>query len=369
MYLEIKNLTVDLGDFILKNINFSIHEGEYVILIGPTGSGKSVLLETIIGFYSPNKGEIKLNGNIINNLHPEDRGIGIVYQDNILFPNMDVYENIAYGAKKKFSDEEIDEKIKDIAKKMKISHILHRDINTLSGGEAQRTSLARALIVEPKIILMDEPFSALDITTQGKLTSMIKHIVKDYKTTVIHITHNFNEVWNLADRVGVMKDGKVQQLASVHEVFSKPENNFVADFVGVRNIFEGKVVDADSEKIIVKLDSGSLITSSDTECTGKIKEKGIEKILIAVRPENIIFSNEKFESSAKNQLKGKIVDIKETGPTVLVSVDVGGDIFRGLLTKSSADVLKVKLNKEIYISFKSLNVTILDKYNYKKIKN
>lgn len=119
--------------------------------------------------------------------------------------------------------------------------------------------------------------------------------MKDYKTTVIHITHNFNEVWNLADRVGVMKDGKVQQLASVHEVFSKPENNFVADFVGVRNIFEGKVVEADSEKIIVELDSGSLITSSDTECTGKIKEKGIEKILIAVRPENIIFSNEKFE--------------------------------------------------------------------------
>lgn len=110
MYLEIKNLTVDLGDFILKNINLSIHEGEYVILIGPTGSGKSVLLETIIGFYSPNKGEINLNGNIINNLHPEDRGIGIVYQDNILFPNMDVYENIAYGAKKKFSDDEIDEK-------------------------------------------------------------------------------------------------------------------------------------------------------------------------------------------------------------------------------------------------------------------
>ncbi|WP_052332124.1 TOBE domain-containing protein [Methanobrevibacter arboriphilus] len=250
---------------------------------------------------------------------------------------------------------------------MKISHILHRDINTLSGGEAQRTSLARALIVEPKIILMDEPFSALDITTQGKLTSMIKHIVKDYKTTVIHITHNFNEVWNLADRVGVMKDGKVQQLASVHEVFSKPENNFVADFVGVRNIFEGKVVEADSEKIIVKLDSSSLITSSDTECTGKIKEKGIEKILIAVHPENIIFSNEKFESSAKNQLKGKIVDIRETGPTVLVSVDVGGDIFRGLLTKSSADVLKVKLDKEIYMSFKSLNVTILDKYSYNKI--
>ncbi|WP_297898278.1 ATP-binding cassette domain-containing protein [Methanobrevibacter sp.] len=369
MYLEIKNLTVDLGNFCLKDISLSIHEGEYIVLIGPTGSGKSVLLETIIGFYTANKGEIILNGRAINNLHPEERGMGIVYQDNILFPNMDVYENIAYGAKKKYSDEEIDEKIKDIAEKMKISHILHRDISTLSGGEAQRTSLARALIVEPKIILMDEPFSALDITTQSKLTSMIKQIVNDYKTTVIHITHNFNEVWNLADRVGVMKDGKLHQLSSVHEVFSKPENNFVADFVGVRNIFEGTVIEADFEKVIVKLDSGSTITSSDTEFVDKINKKGIKKILIAIRPENIIFSNESFESSAKNQLKGKIINIRETGPTVLVSVDVGGDIFRGLLTKSSAEVLEIKNDKEIYMSFKSLNVTILDKYKYNNNNN
>ncbi|RBQ22432.1 Molybdate/tungstate import ATP-binding protein WtpC [Candidatus Methanobinarius endosymbioticus] len=365
MYLEIKNLSVKLGEFHLKDINLKINEGEYVVLIGPTGSGKSVLLETIIGFYSSEEGIIKLNGNIINEIPPEDRGIGIVYQGNVLFPNMDVYENIAYGAKKKFSDEEIDEKIKKIAKKMKIEHIINRDINTLSGGEAQRTSLARTLIVEPKIILMDEPFSALDISTQEKLTSMIKVIVKEYKTTVLHVTHNFNDIWNLAEKVGVMKDGEIHQLDSVSEVFSKPKNNFVADFVGVKNIFEGCFIEKDLEKMIVQLKNGSIITSSDIGCLNRneINLKEAENVLMAIRPENIIFSNEKFESSAKNQLKGKITEILESGPTILVSVDIDGVIFKGLLTKSSKEYLELKENKDVYISFKSLNVKILDSYN------
>jgi len=360
MYLEIKNLSVDLGEFHLKDINLGIDEGEYIVLIGPTGSGKSVLLETIIGFYSSDNGTIKLNGKIINDVYPEDRGIGIVYQDNILFPNMNVYDNIAYGAKKKFSDEKINQKIMDIAKEMKIDHILHRDIDTLSGGELQRTALARALIVEPKIILMDEPFSSIDISTHASLTSLVKKVVKKHKTTVIHVTHNFNDIWNLADRVGVMKDGKIHQLGNTTSIFSKPENNFVADFVGVQNIFEGKIVEIDSEKVIVKLNNDTLITSSDINFIRKIAGKPNDKILIAIRPENIIFSNEKFESSARNQLQGRVVDIIESGPTVLINVSVNRIIFKGLLTKSSAEALNVEKQKEIYINFKSLNVSILD---------
>jgi len=367
MYLEIKDLSVKLGEFHLKNINLGLYEGEYVVIIGPTGSGKSILLETIIGFYNADKGTIKLNGKVINNIPPENRDIGIVYQDNVLFPNMNVYDNIAYGAKNKFSDIEIEEKIMNISKIMKIDHILHRDISTLSGGEVQRTSLARALIVEPKIVLMDEPFSALDVSTQAKITNMIKKVGKNHNTTFLHVTHNFNDVWNLADRVGVMDNGEIHQLSTVEDVFSRPENRFVADFVGVQNIFEGKISEINSERAIIELSNGTVITSSDVNCLGKILGNNKRNILIAIRPESIIFSNVEFKSSARNQLKGKIIDIVKSGPTVLINIDVNGNIFKGLLTKSSAEDLEIEKEKEIYMSFKSLNVKILDAY--KSFKN
>jgi molybdopterin-binding protein len=384
MYLEVRDLCVDLKEFKLNNINLIIEEGEYLVLIGPTGSGKSVLLETIIGFYSADSGEILLNGKKINDIPPEKRGIGIVYQDNVLFPHMNVYENIAYGAKKDFSKEELQRKILDISKKLKINELLHRDVSTLSGGEVQRTALARALIVEPKIILMDEPFSALDISTQAHLTTLIKQVGSMYNTTFLHVTHNFNDVWNLADKVGVMKDGKIHQVDSINQVFSRPENSFVADFVGVANIMDGKIIEIKPDLAKIELNNGIIINSSDSQCLSKLydkqnnimensdikdeinykKSKKIDlKVLISIRPEHIIFSNEKFESSARNQLKGKIVEVIKAGPNVWIIVDVDGCEFKGLLTSSSADILNIEKENLIYISFKSLNVNIIDEYH------
>ncbi|MCE5213177.1 MAG: ATP-binding cassette domain-containing protein, partial [Methanobacterium sp.] len=170
MFLNIKDLCVDLGQFHLKNVDLSLEKNDYLVLIGPTGSGKSVLLETIAGFFSPYKGKILLEGKDITNLKPEKRGISIIYQDYVLFPNMNVYENIAYGLKKKIDDKDlIESKILNLAKLLKIDHLLERNPETLSGGEKQRTAIARSLIVEPNILLMDEPFSALDINTQAYL--------------------------------------------------------------------------------------------------------------------------------------------------------------------------------------------------------
>ncbi len=368
MFLEIKDLCVDLGQFKLENINLSIEKGEYLILIGPTGSGKSVLLETIIGFYKENSGEILLNGEKINNILPENRHIGIVYQDHVLFPNMNVYENIIYGLKrnKELSEQEMDEKVKEIAKILEIDHILTRDVTTLSGGESQRTALARSLIVEPDLVLMDEPFSALDVSTQNKLISIIKKIGKEKNTTFLHVTHNFNDIWNLADKVGVMKNGSLHQIGSVFNVFSKPANDFVADFVGIQNVFEGKIKKNNQNHLVnVNINDNITLVSSDVEVCSHLED--YTNVLVTIRPENIIFSNESMNSSAKNILKGTVIDVTYSGPIMGITVDVDGIVFKGLLTRSSFQSLDIQVDKDIYIIIKSLNVHIMDRYSSFKL--
>lgn len=355
MFLEVKNLCVDLGQFHLTGVNLNLEKNDYMVIIGPTGSGKSVLLETIAGFFQPQTGKIFLEGEDITNLNPEKRGISIVYQDYVLFPNMNVFENIAYGLEKKVKNREvIKSRVYDMADRLKIEHLLDRNPETLSGGEKQRTAIARSLIVEPNILLMDEPFSALDVNTHAYLTDLIKKAISDYQTTCIHVSHNFNDVWSLAEQVAVMKNGKILQQGIVADVFSKPCHNFVADFVGVHNIFEGEVVGKSKGITDVKVNQNLILHSSDTDTNDD------KKVMVAVRPENIIFSNQSFVSSIRNQLKGIVTDIILIGPTVWVEVDVNGTTFKGIITPSSLDILGIKKEKEIYLSFKSVNVKIID---------
>ncbi len=357
-FLKVRNLSVDLGQFHLDNVNLDLDKNDYLVIIGPTGSGKSVLLETIAGFFNPDQGKIFLEGKDITNLTPENRGISIVYQDYVLFPHMNVFENIAYGLKKKIKDVEvIESRVNEIAELLKIDHLLHRNPETLSGGEKQRAAIARSLVVKPNILLMDEPFAALDVNTHSYLTSLIKNVIIQHQTTCIHVSHNFNDVYNLAEHVAVMKEGEILQQGTVHDVFSRPIHNFVADFVGVHNVFHGRIIGHDQSLIQVEINP-KVILSSSSDLSSHSKE-----VTVAIRPESIIFSNEPFISSVRNQVKGVVKSIFEVGHNIWINVQVEDLSFMGVLTPNSCEALGIKKGKEIYLSFKSLNVNIMESYD------
>jgi ABC-type sugar transport system ATPase subunit len=205
--LEVDNLWLKMKNFSLKGISFEVYKGEHFAIVGPTGSGKSLLLETIAGMYTPDSGRIRLVGKDITFCPPEKRGISIVYQDYVLFPHMNVYNNIAYGLKiRKISN--IKTKVLELARMLKIEHLLNRLPSTLSGGEKQRVAIARALAVKPKLILLDEPFSAIDAETRVELREAIFNLLKDV-TTVVHVTH-IEEDAKTADRIARMENGKLR---------------------------------------------------------------------------------------------------------------------------------------------------------------
>jgi molybdate transport system ATP-binding protein len=359
MFLEVRNLSVDLGEFQLHNVNLQMNKNDYLVVIGPTGSGKSVLLETIAGFHHPKVGRVFLDGIDITDLNPENRGINIVYQDYVLFPNMNVFENMAYGLKKKTKNKSnIKSKVVEMAELLNIDHLLGRDPETLSGGEMQRAAIARSLLVEPNVLLMDEPFSALDVETHSYTTTLIKNVISEYQTTVIHVTHNFDDVWNLAEQVAVMRAGKILQQGRVEEVFSRPSHNFIAGFVGVQNAFDGHIIRSNSGITTVRLKDGLIIKSAD-----KLTSEA-DKVIVAIRPENIVISNQAFISSLRNQIKGEVEEIIKNGPIIWVNVRVKDTLFKGMITPSSLDLLKIEIGKEVYISFKALNVKIIDVKSY-----
>ncbi|HAE92161.1 MAG TPA: molybdenum ABC transporter ATP-binding protein [Tissierella sp.] len=230
--LEIKDIKLKLGRFALNNIDLKINIGEYFVILGPSGAGKTVLLETIAGLYTPDKGYILYNKDDMVLLPPEKRDIGFVYQDYELFPHMTVEDNIIFGLKiRKMDKSIIAEKLYKLVSMLKIEHLLKRYPSKLSGGEKQRVALARAIIISPKILLLDEPLSALDIMIKPTLQQEIKNIHKEFVPTIIHVTHDIDEAIFLADRIGIMNDGNLLKVFEREDIDNGLGQNSILEFL------------------------------------------------------------------------------------------------------------------------------------------
>lgn len=337
--LELRSITKKLGSFVMPELSLSVDTGQYLTLVGPCGVGKSVLLEIIAGFISPDSGQILLNGKDITNAPPEKRGIALLYQDHSLFPHMTVKNNIAYGLKLKgLKATVIEKKIAKIADLMEISNLLHRKPANLSGGQAQLSALARALAIEPKLVLLDEPLSSLDLNTRLRLRKVLKRINEKLNTTVLHVTHDPDEAMQLGHRICVMLDSRIQQIGPGEELFRRPSDPQVANFLGMKNIL---FVEKAAEGVYSVFDQKIYLTSDQPVSN------------IWIKPEDIILSSEPFDSSARNQFACKVVEIEMANSFVTVVIHAGRMELTSLITHTSFERLAVKVGKQIYATFKS----------------
>ena len=275
-YLRIENLSSKKDDFLLDKINFNIQKNEYFVLLGQSGSGKTMLLETIAGLNKSN-GKIFYKDNDISIVPTENREIGFVYQDFALFPNLNVEQNIRFSSRYK-KIEDADELFDDIVDFLKLENILSRDTKELSGGEKQRVAIARALFSRPKILLLDEPLSAIDPTFRNSIMKSLKDIHKRYDLTTIHVTHNFREASYLADKIAIIMDGKIQQVGLAEDVLNHPINIEVAKFLGFKNIFPATMLGFTSSTKVFSVDpnvikvSNSHAIEADYAYEGKLEE-------------------------------------------------------------------------------------------------
>ena len=345
---ELRKISKNLGTFNIENIDLKVDKGDYCVILGVSGAGKSMLLEMIAGLIKPDYGNIFLDDEDITNKKIQNRNIGLLFQDYAIFPHMTVRQNIEYPLKTIYkSKREREELVDAIAKELSIFHLLDRKPQTLSGGEQQRTSLARTLITKPHILLLDEPLSSLDIILKNELISILRNINRKGQT-IIHVTHDYEEVISLANKVAIIENGKLIQEGKPFDVFNNPLSKFIANLSGIKNFFNASVVkdNISGEKVaLIENNLSVIILTEYCDVKGNV----------SINSEEIILSEQRIDSSAVNNFEGIIKDIAPTALGVEISVDIGVIIYV-TITKSSLIKLQLENQKKIWLCFKASSV-------------
>ncbi len=311
---------------VVKDLNLSIGRGEFLTMLGPSGSGKTTCLMMLAGFETATHGEILLGGKPINNIPPHKRGIGMVFQNYALFPHMTVAENLSFPLEvRKMGKSEREQKVRAALDMVQMGEFGGRRPAQLSGGQQQRIALARALVFEPELVLMDEPLGALDKQLREHMQFEITNLAHQLGITTVYVTHDQTEALTMSDRVAVFDDGRIQQLAPPDELYEEPENSFVAQFIGENNTLSGTIETIEGERCTVKLDSGDIIDAKPVNVS-----KPGDRTLVSIRPERVEYNKDRLQEGA-HTLKAEVLEFIYMG-----------DIFRTRLRVAGRDDFIIK---------------------------
>jgi len=334
--IRVESLSTQLGDFALRDVSLEVEAGDYAVLLGPTASGKTVLLETLVGVNRPAGGRVWIDGQDMTRVPPERRGIGFVYQQSMLFPHLSVRSNIAYGLRyHAVPRAERRARVERLADLLRIQPLLDRAVDALSGGERQKAALARALAIEPRVLLLDEPLAALDPVGKEALREELITLHARTGTTILHVTHDQETARVLGRSIGVMNRGRLLQFGPRDDVFDRPASAFVANFVGAENVFQGV-----AEAGRVTLGCGAVATDSRLEGA----------VGLCVRPEWIALAPE-GEGTGENRIEGAVESISDRGALVRYAVRTEGETFVVLQTKKDYSTRRHGVGDPVSLTF------------------
>ncbi|GIP40074.1 polyamine-transporting ATPase [Paenibacillus sp. J31TS4] len=291
------------NNIVVDDFNLQVEQGECISFLGPSGCGKTTTLNMIAGFLEPDGGELKIKGKLMNNVPSNKRELGMVFQTYSLFPHMTVAENVAYGLKlRKVPKAEIKQRVAKVLETVRLPQVADRYPKQLSGGQRQRIAIARALVTEPSLLLLDEPLSNLDAKLREELRDELKRLHKEIGVTTIFVTHDQEEALYLSDRIVVLSHGKIEQIGTPWEIYNEPATEFVHTFIGKSNKLTGEVLRAEGDRLLVQLDSGSTI---EAPLRGKSFSGG-EAVSVYIRPEHLSVSEGAAAAAGGSQLTGKV---------------------------------------------------------------